>query len=192
METMLKLSAFADEISPDLEEQIRVCKACGISHFELRSVDGVNVLDFDAAMRERVRSELRDNGLGVVSIASPIGKVKVTDSWPEHMERFKIAVELAEFFEAPFIRLFSYYPPSAGENIRAFRDEVMRRMRAKVQYVEGRSVTLLHENEKDIYGEKVRECADLMEAIDSPKLRSAFDFANFVQAGSGLGTTGRC
>src|SRR2546423_1175774 len=26
-------------------------------------------------------------------------------------------------------------------------------------------------------------CVDLMKAIDSPKLRSAFDFANFVQVG---------
>ena len=31
---MFHLSAFADEISPDLDEQIRVCKANGVSHIE--------------------------------------------------------------------------------------------------------------------------------------------------------------
>ena len=57
-------------------------------------------------------------------------------------------------------------------------------MRAKVDYlatVEG--VTMVHENEKDIYGDLGRHCLDLMQAVDSPKLRCAFDFANFVQVG---------
>ncbi len=180
---MLRLSAFADEIAPELDEQIRVCRACGITHVELRTVDGINVLDFDKSRRDDIRSRLRDSGLGVQTIASPIGKVKLSDSWPAHLDRFKVAVECAEFFDAPFIRVFSYYASSADEDIRKQRDEVLRRMRAKVDYLDGHHVILLHENEKDIYGQLGRECLDLMTAIDSPRLRCAFDSANFVQAG---------
>jgi sugar phosphate isomerase/epimerase len=180
---MLRLSAFADEIAPQLSEQIRVCRACGITHFELRTVDGVNVLDFDERMRRDIRSQLRDNGLGVQTIASPIGKVKISDPWPAHFDRFKIAVDAAEFFEAPFIRLFSYYPPSTGQDMRLHREEVLWRMRAKIDYLNGHPAVLLHENEKDIYGERGRECLDLLATLDSPKLRCAFDSANFVQAG---------
>ena len=44
---MLRLAAFADEISPDLDEQIRVCRDNDVTHFELRSVNLKNVLDFD-------------------------------------------------------------------------------------------------------------------------------------------------
>jgi sugar phosphate isomerase/epimerase len=40
----------------------------------------------------------------------------------------------------------------------------------------------VHENEARIFGEGVANCVDLMKTINSPKLRSAFDFANFVQA----------
>ena len=180
---MLHLSAFADEISPDLDEQIHVCRANGVTHLELRAVRGKNVMEFDAALRAEVRSKLRDNGLGVIAIGSPIGKVKITDPWPVHFDKFKQAVELAEYFAAPLIRLFSYYPPDAGDDIRGHRDEVMRRMRAKVDYVGGHDVVLVHENEKDIYGERGAECVDLMKSIDSPKLRTAFDFANFLLAG---------
>jgi sugar phosphate isomerase/epimerase len=180
---MLRLSAFADEIAPQLAEQIRVCRECGITHFELRTVEGINVLDFDSTLRHEIRSQLHDNGLGVQTIASPIGKVKISDPWPAHFDRFKIAVETAEFFEAPFIRLFSYYPPSPGESMLRHRDEVLRRMRAKIDYLDGHPVVLVHENEKDIYGERGRECLDLLASIDSPKLRCAFDSANFVQAG---------
>jgi 3-dehydroshikimate dehydratase len=180
---MLRLSAFADEIAPQLPEQIRVCRACGITHFELRTVEGVNVLDFNDSQRSDIRSQLGDNGLGVQTIASPIGKVKISDPWPPHFERFKIAVDAAQFFEAPFIRLFSYYPPSPGQEMRVHRDEVLRRMLAKIDYLAGHPVVLLHENEKDIYGERGLECLDLLRTIDSPKLRCAFDSANFVQAG---------
>jgi 3-dehydroshikimate dehydratase len=180
---MLRLSAFADEIGPGLDEQIPVCRACGITHFELRTVNGVNVLDFDQALRVNVKSKLSNNGLGVQTIASPIGKVKLSDSWPAHFDRFKVAVEMAEFFEAPFIRLFSYYASSPDDNIHRHREEVLWRMQAKVDYVSESPVVLLHENEKDIYGEHGRECLDLLSAINSPKLRCAFDSANFVQAG---------
>ena len=89
---------------------------------------------------------------------------------------------MAEFFESPFIRVFSYYPPDSG-SVLDHRDEVMKRMAAKVDYLQGRNVVLVHENEAKIFGEKGRECIDLMKTINSPKLRSAFDFANFVQCG---------
>ena len=94
---MLKLSAFADEISPELDEQVRVCRENAVTHFELRSVSKVNVLDLDDALRERIRTALRSHGMGVVSIGSPIGKVAIDRPWGEHFERFKIAVDAREF-----------------------------------------------------------------------------------------------
>jgi 3-dehydroshikimate dehydratase len=178
---MLRLAAFADEISPQFEEQINFCVQNGITHFELRGVYGKNVLDFDQPLRNEIKSKLAASGLAVACIGSPIGKVKITDDWQSHFDRFKIAVELAQFFDAPMIRIFSYYSDDAGE-IRQHRDEVMRRMQAKVDYIKNINVTLVHENEAKIFGEKGEQCLDLMTTINSPRLRSAFDFANFVQA----------
>ncbi|HWE93779.1 MAG TPA: sugar phosphate isomerase/epimerase family protein [Tepidisphaeraceae bacterium] len=180
---MLKLSAFADEISPDLDEQIRVCRENGVTHFELRGVNNQNVLDFSPDLRAQIKAKLADGGMGVVSIASPIGKIKITEPFEPHFERFKVAVELAEYFRAPLIRIFSYYPPEPREDFRPHRDEVLRRMTAKAEYLKDSDITLVHENEVKIYGEKGKPCLDLMKSINSPRLRSAFDFANFVQAG---------
>ena len=59
----------------------------------------------------------------------------------------------------------------------------MRRFRLKVDYLEGRDPVMVHENEKGIYGDVGSRCLDLMQTVDSPKLRTAFDFANFVQCG---------
>jgi sugar phosphate isomerase/epimerase len=183
-----RLAGFADEISADLNEQIRVCKELGVTHFELRGVYGKNVLDFDGALRAEIKAKLGENGLGVASIGSPVGKVAISDPWEGgHELRYRIAVESAEYFGAPLIRLFSYYDAKDGTSVLQHRDEVLRRFRAKVAYLESRpsakGVTLVHENEAKIYGEKGERCHDLMTAINSPRLRMAFDFANFVQAG---------
>ncbi len=182
---MLKIAAFADEISPNIDEQISVCKANTVTDFELRGVSGKNVLDFDPALRNEVKTKLAANGMGVACIGSPIGKVAIDKPWEEHFDRFKIAVDLAVFFNAPFIRVFSYYP-AGGEgkgDIEPHRAEVIERFHKKVEYIKSTNVILVHENERGIYGEFVKGCEDLMKSIDSPKLRTAFDFANFVQSG---------
>src|SRR3712207_7527198 len=49
-----------------------------------------------------------------------------------------------------FVRIFSYYPPEPGGDMQIHRDEVLRRMNAKVEHLGDRTVTLLHENEKGI------------------------------------------
>ena len=38
-------------------------------------------------------------------------------------------------------------------------------MNAKVEYIKNTNVTLVHENEAAIYGERGRECLDLMKAV---------------------------
>jgi sugar phosphate isomerase/epimerase len=179
---MMHLSAFADEISPDLDDQIRVCRENGVTHVELRSVNKINVLDFNKLLRQQIKSKLAAGGLRVLCIASPIGKVRIDEDWSRHFDRFKIAVEMARFFDAGLVRIFSYYAPPGG-TMTDFRQEVLRRMHAKVEYIAGIGVTLLHENEKDIFGDTGARCLDLMKSIDSAQFRSAFDFANFVQCG---------
>ena len=185
MPVMLKLSAFADEIGPDLDEQIRICKENAVTHFELRGVYGKNVMDFGPELRAEIKTKLEANGMGVISIGSPIGKVAIDKPWGEHFDKFKQAVDLAIYFNSPFIRLFSYYP-AGGEGkgpLDPHRDEVVDRFSKKAAYLKRMPVTMLHENEKGIFGDIGRRCLDLMQAVNDPKLRGAFDFANFVQCG---------
>lgn len=178
---MLQLAAFADEISPNLDEQIRTCLANDVTGIELRGVNDKNVMDFDKPLCSEIKSKVAAAGMGVISIGSPIGKVKITDDWNTHFDRYKHAVELSQFFGAKFIRIFSYYPDDKGEILK-YRDEVVRRMKLKADFIKDVNVTIVHENEAKIFGEKGPECVDLMEGVNSPKFRSAFDFANFVQA----------
>jgi sugar phosphate isomerase/epimerase len=176
------LSGFADEISPDLEEQCRVLAELGIRFLEFRSAWNTNVLDLDDAQLETVRARLVRAGLGVSSVGSPIGKIGVHDDFAAHLVRMRRALHVAEVLQAPYIRLFSFFIP-AGDDPATHRDEVLRRMSALVAEAEGHDVVLLHENEKEIYGDIPSRCLDLVESIGSPRLRLAWDAANFVQVG---------
>lgn len=181
----LKLSAFADEIGPNLDDQIRVCRENAVTHFELRGVYGKNVMDFDQALLSEIKTKLAANGMGVVSIGSPIGKVAIDQPWQAHFDRFRKAVDIALYFNSPFIRLFSYYP-AGGEGkgpLDPIREQVVDRFRQKCEFLKDIPVVMVHENEKGIFGDIGRRCLDLMQSVNHPKLRCAFDFANFVQVG---------
>ena len=145
---MWQLSGFIDEISSDLGEQLDLVKALGLPSVELRSVWDTNLLDLDAAQLQRVRRELATAGVRVSSIGSPIGKVPITDDNEPHLERMRHALDVAQFFDAPFIRVFSYFMP-AGDSPDDYRYEVISRMRALATIAEDSGVTLIHENEKE-------------------------------------------
>ena len=53
-------------------------------------------------------------------------------------------------------------------------DEVVKRTKAFCDYVEGTDIMLLHENEKEIYGDTPERCLELYKAMNSPQLSSLF------------------
>ncbi len=172
------ISAFADEISSDLQKEIEVLKNNGISHIELRSIDGKNISEFTLAELAEVKRLFIQEGIKVSSIGSPIGKISINDPFEEHLELFRHVVEIAEFFNSPYIRLFSFY---VGKDPDPFFEKVVARWKLFLEVLAGKKIILLHENEKEIYGDSADRCLKLLEALDDPKARAAFDPANFVQ-----------
>jgi sugar phosphate isomerase/epimerase len=182
---MIRLSAFADEISADPVEQLDVLIEHGIRHVEFRSIHGTNVLDLTDAQHEEFRGLLRSRKFGLSAIGSPIGKIQITDPFEPHLDRFKRALELAKFYEAPRIRIFSYYLP-AGDDPGKHRPEVMRRMAKKAEMAADQGVTLVLENEKAIYGDTAARALDILSTVNSPALGNVFDPANYVEIGQDI------
>ena len=56
-------------------------------------------------------------------------------------------------------------------------------MSALAALAEPTGIVLLHENEKDIYGDVPERVLDIVESVGSPALRLAWDPANYVQVG---------
>ncbi len=182
---MIRLSAFADEISQNPLEQIDVLISHGIRHIEFRAIHGTNVLDLDDEQHEAFRGLLRARGFGLSALGSPIGKIRITEAFDNHLLRFGRALDLADFYETPRIRVFSFYIPP-GDDPAAHREEVVARMKELSRRAESRGATLLLENEKGIYGDTAERVADLLEAVDSPALVHAFDPSYYVEVGQDI------
>lgn len=174
----IKIFAFADEASVNIDEQIVALKRNGLQGLEIRGVDGEKISNISLEKAKEVKSKLDANGLITWSIGSPLGKIKITDDFEEHLEKFKHTLEIADILDCNNIRLFSFYIPKEkkAEN---FKNEVIERLGIFLETAKGTGIRLCHENEKEIYGDIPERCLEIHKAL--PEIRGIFDPANFVQ-----------
>ena len=155
------ISGFADEISSSFDEQLKTVRELGMQYISLRSADKKGIADFTV---EEVKTDLLPRlqaaGVGVSSLGSPIGKVKIDDEegFEKQCAQLETLCEIAKVLNCKYIRMFSFFMPE-GKDPADYRDAVIEKLR------------------------KFIAIADLMQTLNSAHFKSAFDFANFVQCG---------
>ncbi len=175
-----RITGFADEIANELEVQVASVKKLGISHIEMRGVDGNNLIFHTTEKVMQIKKYLDENGISLSALGSPLGKIGITEDFEPHFESFKRAVEIAHLMETENIRIFSFYIPK-DRPLKEFENEVFERLGRFYDYATANDVVLLHENEKGIYGEKAIDCKKILDAFHGKHFKAIFDFANFVQ-----------
>lgn len=174
------LSAFGDEISPNLTTQMDVLEQNDIMYIEMRGVNGRSIVQYTAREARDIKKQLDARGFRISAIGSPFGKIGIEDDFVPHLEMFRHTLELADILDTRYIRVFSFYPPT-GADPADHRSQVMDRFSQFIQAASGTGITLLHENEKDIYGDTPERCLDLLETMNCDYTAAIFDPANFVQ-----------
>lgn len=185
MKEKIMISGFADEISSDLDEQLKTVTGLGMKYISLRSADGKGIADYSVdEIREKILPRLEAAGVKVSSIGSPIGKVGIEDEegFQTQLSQLDTICQICGLLDCRYIRMFSFFIPE-GRDPADYRDAVLEKMQKFIDIAKKYDVVLIHENEKDIYGDTGRRCLDLMENLKDPCFRTAFDFANFVQCG---------
>ncbi|GAA5211969.1 sugar phosphate isomerase/epimerase family protein [Microbacterium kyungheense] len=191
-DTTWQLSGFGDEIDPDPRIQCAVLSALGARHVEVRSAWGTNIVDLDDDGLDALAATIRDAGMGVSAIASPIGKSELSEPAEYELGRLDRALRAADVLGSRYIRLFSFWCHEPDASSRSSlstsaaargRDEILRRMGTWAERAAAAGVTLVHENEKHIYGDVPERVLDIVRTVGSPSLRLAWDNANFVQVG---------
>lgn len=176
----MKIYAFADEASANIDEQIKAMKENRLDGLEIRNVDGVNIAEISDRKAKEVRKKLDNACLRVWTVGSPIGKIDIEkDDFALHTEKFKRTLELADILGAENVRLFSFFTPS--ENRDGYKDKVIERLGTFCEIAKGSGITLCHENEKGIYGDTPERCLEIHKAL--PEMKAIFDPANYVQCG---------
>lgn len=183
MNETIHISGFADEICTDFEEQLQTVTKLGMHYISLRSANKKGIADFTVKeVKDELLPVLEKYQVRVSSIGSPIGKVGVEDSagFEKQKKQLKEICEICKVLDCKYIRMFSFFIPE-GKEVDLYYDGVIEKLNQFLDIAKEYDVILLHENEKDIYGDTKERCLKLFEAIQDPHFKAAFDFANFVQ-----------
>jgi L-ribulose-5-phosphate 3-epimerase len=118
------LSYFSDEAHHNLEEALKLGNSLGLKYVELRSIDGVNVLDLTAEDVSRVKGLLAKYSMKVSCLATPFFKCALPGEatlfkgnlhaakergYAEHLQLLYKGVKLAQQFETNRLRIFSFW-----------------------------------------------------------------------------------
>jgi len=172
-----RISAFADEAGISASEQIAALRRNNIGLVDVRGIDGVNVSVFTEDAAKGYAEQYLSGGIKVSMIGSPMGKIKLTEDFEEHINMFRRLIGTARIFGTDKIRIFSFFTKDKKEH----RAEVLKRLNLLCEITAGEGVTLYHENEKDIYGDVLSSVEDVLDSVKG--LKNIFDPANFVQCG---------
>ena len=180
-----KISGFSDEIDANIDVQFEVLNKLGIKYFEPRFINGKNISELCDEEVIALKEKMVATEICASSIGSPIGKIKLTDDWKEHFNLFVRVCRSAKMLDCRYIRMFSFYH-DGGEWTEDERATVLKRLSEMIDYAKEQDLVLLHENEKDVYGDTSARCHDLMESLYCDNFKAVFDPANFVQCGENV------
>ena len=168
---------FADEAHEDLQGQIALAAFLGVGWIELRIVDGLNVTTLSEEQTRIVAGRLREAGIGVSAVASPIGKSPLSEPLKPVLERLGHVCRQAGILGTRNVRVFSFYPDGDEATV---EERVFGRFERMTEVARTYGVRLLLENESAVYGHSARNCAALGARFGGENLALVYDPGNFV------------
>ena len=123
--------------------------------------------DFGIAPKEvsEIRKKLDACGIGISSIGSPLGKIKLDEDFDAHMEMTKRTCETACALDAKNVRMFSFYPAGYPEKEKFQEgdfDIVVEKLAQLLDLADEYGVVLCHENEYRVWGESPEASLQLL------------------------------
>lgn len=184
MDTKIIISGFADEIDPKLDTQLEVVRRLGMEYICLRAADGRGVAEYTPEeFQQQLLPRLKAAGVKLSSLGSPIGKIDIDDeaAYEKQLAQLESLCQICRMADCRYIRMFSFW--MKDKNPADWTQTVLKKLRGFAEIAAKYDVILIHENEKDIYGDTADRCKIILDELASPHFKAAFDFANFVQCG---------
>jgi sugar phosphate isomerase/epimerase len=178
-------SGFTDEAGDAIERQIQATKELGWKHIEARNVDGINLTDITDEKFEIVCQRLQEAGILVHCFGSAVanwGKdPRVEDDFQVSLESLKRAIPRMHRLGTRLIRGMSFAiardtPPDDPE----LEKIIFNKLRLLVRICEEGDVMYVHENCQNYGGLSYQHTLRMLDQVDSPNFRLAFDTGNPV------------
>ncbi|MBS0240753.1 MAG: sugar phosphate isomerase/epimerase [Proteobacteria bacterium] len=181
------VSLITDEVSPVLGDGLRMAAEEGLDRVDVRSIGGINFMSLDEAQKTAAAREIRDAGLKVGTLATPLLKWPAPGYQPETMgdqfgferrgrsdgELYEDAFRCADLLGAKDIRVFSLLKHDGFQL--AELDEAYSRL---LELAERHECRLHVENEHVCNLFSVPDLVAAMERWRHPRLRALLDVPN--------------
>jgi L-ribulose-5-phosphate 3-epimerase len=199
-----RIGAITDEFSSDISVAAAAMHELGMKGAELRVVGGKNIMDLSDEEIAGTMGILRQNGLEVVSIASPLLKCTLPDA-PEIDSRFQQdmfnakytfadqprlaerAFEIAKLTGAKIVRVFSYWRVVTPDVV---FERVVDALQDLSDKAADHGLIIGLENEHACNIATAQETAKVLAAIDHENLQVVWDPANAYISGENPYPTG--
>lgn len=191
------IAVITDEFTQDFERICRTAVEMGIPALELRTIWNKNIVDMNDEEIRRVEHLAQEFGLEVVSIASPVFKCTLPDggdidhrfeqdafhsahTYDDQPRILARSLELANIFEAPIVRVFSFWRTVQPEKITS---RIIEALHGAVEKAAAAGVKIGLENEHACNIATASESAPILDAIQHPSFGLVWDPANCYIAG---------
>ena len=171
------LTGFADEVSSNIEDQIRVTKELGWNAIEARSIGKSNIHDISDADFENVCKVLLDNRIHINCFGSTIANwsKKISDPFEISLQEVERTISRMQHLNVKLVRIMSYARCPGSEQ---YAKERFRRLRVICDKFLDAEITPLHENCMNYGGMSWMHTVELIKNI--PGLKLVFDTGNPV------------
>jgi sugar phosphate isomerase/epimerase len=177
------LSAFADEAGTSTKEQIAAIQRAGLTHIDLRGIEGFNISELPLDKAREIKQQLDDAGIIVNMLGTPLGKIDIADDFKSDLQKLQHLSDIAPIFECFALRVFSYYNKE-NQAEATFEDEALRRLHILKEDARRFGLVLYHENEHAIFGDTLERVEIITRELrDDKTFKMIFDFDNYNQVG---------
>lgn len=190
-----RLGVLTDEVSDCYEEALEWAAEQGLSHVEVRMVNGRNVAELTDEQAVEIRRQAEARGLYISAVASPLFKCALEPSRPvasgdtfgqqeenaeAHHHKLTRVIQIAKLLGTHRIRIFSFW---REENPGLYIEEISGHLQQAAGIAASEGIELLLENEPSCNGGVAEEVAAIVQSVGSPALRALWDPGNEAHTG---------
>ena len=176
MEIKFKLGVITDEVTQDIFEAAAFCKKHGLQCMEVRSVNNHSPFDYTDEDVEQIIAASKEYGIEVTAISSPTFKCEYNDAEAikANVEGFEKCAIIANKIGAKYIRGFDFWNKEVPVEVRATMYGDI------IALCEKYDVYCALESDPAIHSSTPHKLAELLTAINHPRIRALFDPGNEI------------
>ncbi|MEM2849482.1 MAG: sugar phosphate isomerase/epimerase family protein [Candidatus Bathyarchaeia archaeon] len=175
---VFKLSVISDEVSQDLNDLIVFAREFSLDGLEIRTLFNRKPHEL-VDLAGSIRTSLRNAGLEVSAVASPVFKSNIDDEaeYKQHLKIFEHCVELAKTLDTSIIRVFTFWKKNGIEQV---VDRIVELYQPLIDAARSEGVILGVENEPSTYASNGLRLSKFLWKVGTKTVKAIWDPGNDI------------